>query len=61
MTELTGIEVEYVDVSTVMDFGASRLGVDPRCGLSIVDWLSLPEQNVLARRRSAGRTAIWRF
>lgn len=36
-----------VQVETVMDFAASRLGVNPRHGLSVVDWLSLPGQSIL--------------
>jgi hypothetical protein len=36
-----------VEVATVADFAASRLGVDPSGGLSAVDWLSLTGQSVL--------------
>jgi hypothetical protein len=36
-----------VQVATVADFTASRLGVDPTGGLSVLDWLSLTGQSVL--------------
>jgi len=36
-----------VQVATVAGFAASRLGVDPVGGLSVVDWLSLTGQGVL--------------
>jgi len=36
-----------VEVATVADFAASRLGVDPSGGLSVTDWLSLTGQSVL--------------
>jgi Domain of unknown function (DUF4037) len=36
-----------VEVATVADFAASRLGVDPTAGLSVLDWLSLTGQSVL--------------
>jgi Domain of unknown function (DUF4037) len=36
-----------VEVATVADFAASRLGVDPTRGLSAVDWLTLTGQSVL--------------
>ncbi len=36
-----------VEVATVGDFAASRLGVDPTSGLSVLDWLSLTGQSVL--------------
>ncbi len=36
-----------VEVATVADFAASRLGVDPTRGLSVLDWLSVPGQSVL--------------
>jgi hypothetical protein len=36
-----------VEVATVADFAASRLGVDPTRGLSVLDWLSLTGQSVL--------------
>ncbi len=36
-----------VEVATVADFAASRLGVDPTRGLSVPDWLSLTGQSVL--------------
>jgi hypothetical protein len=36
-----------VEVATVADFAASRLGVDPTGGLSVLDWLSLTGQSVL--------------
>jgi hypothetical protein len=36
-----------VHVATVADFAASRLGVDPTGGLSVLDWLSLTGQSVL--------------
>lgn len=36
-----------VDVATVGDFAAGRLGVDPAGGLSVVDWLVLTGQSVL--------------
>jgi Domain of unknown function (DUF4037) len=34
-------------VATVADFAASRLGVDPVGGLSVLDWLSVTGQSVL--------------
>ncbi|HTU06396.1 MAG TPA: DUF4037 domain-containing protein [Trebonia sp.] len=36
-----------VQVATVAHFAASRLGVDPVGGLSVLDWLSLTGQSVL--------------
>ncbi len=36
-----------VEVATVADFAASRLGVDPTGGLSVLDWLSITGQSVL--------------
>jgi hypothetical protein len=36
-----------VEVATVADFAASRLGVDPTRGLSALDWLSMTGQSVL--------------
>jgi len=36
-----------VHVATVAGFAASRLGVDPTGGLSVLDWLSLTGQSVL--------------
>ena len=36
-----------VDVATVTGFAASRLGVDPAGGLSVLDWLVLTGQSVL--------------
>jgi Domain of unknown function (DUF4037) len=36
-----------VEVATVADFAASRLGVDPSGGLSALDWLSMTGQSVL--------------
>jgi len=36
-----------VEVATVADFAASRLGVDPTRGLSALDWLSVTGQSVL--------------
>lgn len=36
-----------VQVATVGDFAASRLGVDPLDTLSVTDWLSLPGHSVL--------------
>src|SRR5580692_13182247 len=36
-----------VEVATVADFAASRLGVDPTGGLSVLDWLSMTGQSVL--------------
>lgn len=36
-----------VQVDSVSGFAASRLGVDQRGGLSVVDWLALPGQNIL--------------
>jgi Domain of unknown function (DUF4037) len=36
-----------VHVATVAEFAASRLGVDPAGGLSVLDWLSLTGQSVL--------------
>jgi hypothetical protein len=36
-----------VDVATVADFAASRLGTDPTQGMSVLDWLSVTGQSVL--------------
>jgi hypothetical protein len=36
-----------VEVATVADFAASRLGVDPTGELSVLDWLSMTGQSVL--------------
>lgn len=36
-----------VEVATVADFAASRLGVDPSGGLSALDWVTLTGQSVL--------------
>lgn len=36
-----------VQVATVADFAASRLGVDPAGGLSVLDWLTVTGQSVL--------------
>jgi hypothetical protein len=36
-----------VEVATVADFAASRLGVDPSGGLSALDWLTVTGQSVL--------------
>lgn len=36
-----------VEVATVADFAASRLGVNPTGGLSVLDWLTLTGQSVL--------------
>ncbi len=36
-----------VEVATVADFAASRLGVDPSGGLSVLDWLCVTGQSVL--------------
>jgi Domain of unknown function (DUF4037) len=36
-----------VEVATVGDFAASRLGVDPTRGMSVLDWLSVTGQSVL--------------
>jgi Domain of unknown function (DUF4037) len=36
-----------VEVATVAEFAASRLGVDPAGGLSVLDWLSVTGQSVL--------------
>ena len=36
-----------VDVATVADFAASRLGPDPTQGMSVLDWLSVTGQSVL--------------
>jgi hypothetical protein len=36
-----------VEVATVADFSASRLGVDPTRGLSALDWLTVTGQSVL--------------
>ena len=36
-----------VEVRTVADFAASRLGVDPSGGLSVLDWLTVTGQSVL--------------
>lgn len=44
---------EHVDVWTVADWCSRRLGVDPRPGLSALDWLALPQQRLL--ETTAGR------
>ena len=52
-----------VEVATVADFAASRLGVDPSGGLSALDWLSVTGQSVLevtAGRCSPTGPAPWR-
>ena len=36
-----------VDVATVADFAASRLGMDPTQGMSVLDWLTVTGQSVL--------------
>ena len=36
-----------VEVATVADFAASRLGVDPTQGMSVLDWLTVTGQSVL--------------
>jgi hypothetical protein len=36
-----------VDVATVADFAASRLGADPTQGMSVLDWLIVTGQSVL--------------
>jgi Domain of unknown function (DUF4037) len=36
-----------VDVATVAEFAASRLGPDPTQGMSVLDWLSVTGQSVL--------------
>jgi hypothetical protein len=36
-----------VEVATVAGYAASRLGVDPAAGLSVLDWLSVTGQSVL--------------
>ncbi len=36
-----------VDVATVADFAASRLGTDPTRGMSVLDWLTVTGQSVL--------------
>jgi hypothetical protein len=36
-----------IDIATVADFAASRLGVDPTGGLSALDWLTVTGQSVL--------------
>ena len=43
----------HVDVWTVSEWAARRLGVDPRPGMSVVDWLALPQQLLL--ETTAGR------
>lgn len=43
----------HVDVWTVSDWCSERLGVDPRQGISTVDWLALPQQLLL--ETTAGR------
>lgn len=40
-------EVHRVEVESVGSFARSRLGVDPRDGLTVADWLSLSGQAVL--------------
>ena len=52
-----------VEVATVADFAASRLGADPTGGLSVLDWLSLTGQSVLEvtpARCSPTGPARWR-
>jgi Domain of unknown function (DUF4037) len=36
-----------VEVATVTGFAASRLGIDPSAGLSVLDWLTLTGQGIL--------------
>ena len=36
-----------VEIATVAEFAASRLGIDPTAGLSVLDWLILTGQSVL--------------
>jgi hypothetical protein len=36
-----------VDVATVADFAASRLGMDPTRGMTVLDWLTVTGQSVL--------------
>jgi hypothetical protein len=36
-----------VEIATVADFAASRLGADPTGGLSVLDWLTVTGQSVL--------------
>ena len=43
----------HVDVWTVSQWVRQRLGVDPRPGLSVLDWLALPQQLLL--ETTAGR------
>lgn len=43
----------HVDVWTVSEWCSRRLGVDPRGGLSTLDWLALPQQLLL--EATAGR------
>jgi Domain of unknown function (DUF4037) len=38
---------QQVEVATVAGFAATRLGVDPTGGLSVLDWLSVTGQSVL--------------
>lgn len=44
---------KHVDVWTVAEWCNNRLGVDPRQGLSTLDWLALPQQLLL--EATAGR------
>ncbi|WP_202866336.1 DUF4037 domain-containing protein [Kribbella turkmenica] len=39
--------IHHVDVSSVEGFVTARLGVDPRQGLSTIDWLTMSGQSVL--------------
>ena len=43
----------HVDVWTVSSWFISRLGIDPRAGLSTLDWLAVPQQLLL--ETTAGR------
>ena len=36
-----------VEIHTLRQFFLDRLGVDPRSGLSLRDWLMLPQQKLL--------------
>lgn len=39
--------VHRIDVTTLGDWLADRLGVDPRAGLTSIDWLVIPQQALL--------------
>jgi len=43
----------HVEVTTLGDWLQAQLGVDPRAGLSSIDWLTIPQQRLLGVVRGA--------